>query len=136
MIQDYFLLAINSITHRKLRSWLTVIGIVIGVAAIISIITISRGLENTITEQFEQFGTNRILISAKGFQGPGTASIGLNNDDVDTVKRVSGFKYVVASLFRQTEIKRGKETGFTLISAVPAENYEEFAKDSGLDVQK
>ena len=136
MLSDYFLLAINSISHRKLRSWLTVIGIIIGIAAIISLITISRGLQNTITEQFEQFGTNRILISAKGFQGPGTSSFGLTIKDVDTVKRISGFKYVIASLFRQSEIKHNKEVGFTLISAIPAENYEQFAKDSGLDVVK
>ena len=136
MLSDYFLLAVNSIAHRRLRSWLTVIGIIIGIAAIISLITISRGLQNTITEQFEQFGTNRILISAKGFQGPGTASIGLTIKDVDTIKKISGFKYVIASLFRQTEVRHNKEVGFTLISAIPTENYEEFAKDSGLDVIK
>jgi putative ABC transport system permease protein len=72
MLKDYFFMAINSIRHRKLRSWLTVIGIIIGVAAIISLVTVSRGLESTIEDQFEQFGANRILISPKGFQGPGT----------------------------------------------------------------
>ena len=74
MLIDYFLMAVNSIRHRKLRSWLTLIGIVIGVAAIISLITVSRSLESTIESQFEQFGANRIIISSKGFQGPGTSS--------------------------------------------------------------
>jgi len=136
MLYDYFLLAINNIFHRKLRSWLTIIGIIIGVAAIISLITISRGLENTIKEQFESFGANRILVSAKGFQGPGTASQGLTTKDVDTVKKISGLKYVVPALFRQTEVNHGKETSFTLVGSIPAEDYEKVFGDSGIKVQK
>lgn len=135
MIREYFLLAINSIFHRKLRSWLTIIGIVIGVAAIISLITISRGLENSITSQFEQFGANRILVSAKGFQGPGTASQGLTTKDVDTIKKISGFKYVIPLIIRPSEVKSGKETGFTLIYAIPSENVESYFTDSGIKLQ-
>ncbi len=134
MLIDYFLLAINSIIHRKLRSWLTIIGIVIGVAAIISLITISRGLQYSVEEQFQSFGANRILISSKGFQGPGTVSQGLTTKDVDTIEKISGFKYITPGIFRSTEIKKGKETGFTLITAVPRKNYETFVADSGLKV--
>ena len=136
MLVDYFLMAVNSITHRKLRSWLTVIGIIIGVAAIISLITTSRSLESTIESQFEQFGANRIIISAKGFQGPGTLSQGLTNEDVDTIKKISGFKYVVPGLFRTSEIKRNKETGFTLVWSLPSENFEQFFEDAGIEIQE
>ena len=133
---DYFLLAVNSIRHRKLRSWLTVIGIVIGVAAIISLITISRSLEGTIQQQFETFGANRILISAKGFQGPGTMSNGLTIEDVKTVEKISGFRYVAPGLFRSAEVKYKEENGFTLIGGLPAEDYLQFYADSGIEVQK
>lgn len=136
MIAEYFLLAINSITHRKLRSWLTIIGIVIGVAAIISLMTISRGLENSIQAQFEQFGTNRILISSKGFQGPGTVSEGLTIRDAETLEKISELKYVVPAIFRQTEVKNNKEVGFTLIGAIPAEDYERVFGDSGIEVKQ
>ena len=134
MLLDYFLFAVNSIAHRKLRSWLTVIGIIIGVAAIISLITVSRSLESTIEQQFEQFGANRIIISAKGFQGPGTLSQGLTKEDVETIKKISGFKYVVPGLFRSSEIKHNKETGFTLVGSLPAENFEEFFEDAGINI--
>ena len=136
MLIDYFLLAINSISHRKLRSWLTVIGIIIGVAAIISLITASRSLENTIEQQFEQFGANRILVSAKGFQGPGTLAQGLTNDDVETIEKISGFKYVTTGLFRTAEIKQNKETGFTLVAGIPAEDFEQFFIDAGIELQE
>src|SRR3989344_5273081 len=136
MLADYFLIAVNSIRHRKLRSWLTVIGIVIGVAAIISLVTASRSLESTISQQFEQFGANRILISAKGFQGPGTLSQGLTLDDVKTIENIPGLKYVTPGLFRTAEIKHNKETGFTLIGGLPAEDFEIFFKDAGVELQK
>jgi len=136
MLYDYFLLAVNNILHRKLRSWLTIIGIIIGVAAIISLITISRGLENSIKDQFESFGANRILISAKGFQGPGTNSQGLTIKDVDTVKKVFGIKYVAPALFRQTEVNHNKEVGFTLVGAIPADDYEKVFGDSGIKVKQ
>src|SRR3989344_4557091 len=116
MLIDDFLMAINSIRHRKLRSWLTLIGIVIGVAAIISLMTVSRSLESTIEGQFEQFGANRIIISSKGFQGPGTSSEGLTIKDVETVEKIPGFKYVVPVIFLSTEEKYRKEVGFTLVS--------------------
>jgi len=132
---DYFRMAVNSIRHRKLRSWLTVVGIVIGVAAIISLLTISRSLESTLEQQFEQFGANRILISAKGFQGPGTLSQGLTTEDVRTIEKISGFEYVLPGLFRSAEITYRKEAGFTLIGALPAEHFEEFYADTGVELQ-
>ncbi|MEK6809050.1 MAG: ABC transporter permease, partial [Nanoarchaeota archaeon] len=97
---DYFFMAVNSIRHRKLRSWLTVIGIIIGVAAIISLITMSRSLEETIQQQFETFGANRIFVSGKGFQGPGTQSNGLMEEDVRTIEKISGIEYVAPGIFR------------------------------------
>lgn len=136
MISEYFLLAVNSIIHRKLRSWLTIIGIIIGVAAIISLITISRGLENTIEEQFQQFGTNRILVSPKGFQGPGTVSEGLTTEDVKTIEKIPDIDYVVPVLFRNSEVKYKKEVAFTFISAIPAEHYELFFKDVGIGMEQ
>ena len=129
-------MAINSIRHRKLRSWLTVIGIIIGVAAIISLVAVSRSLESTIESQFEQFGANRILISPKGFQGPGTSSEGLTTQALETVEKISGFKYVIPGLFISTEVRHKDEVEFTLIASVPAENFEEFFLDSGIELQE
>ncbi len=136
MLKDYFLMAVSNIKHRKLRSWLTIIGIIIGVAAILSLITISRSLESTLEAQFEQFGANRILISPKGFQGPGTVSEGLTTNDLETVEHISGFKYVVPWVFVSTEVKYNDEVGFTLINGIPADIFEEFSLDSGAELRE
>ena len=133
---DYLVMAVNSIRHRKLRSWLTVIGIIIGVAAIISLITISRSLQSTLEEQFQTFGANRIFVSGKGFQGPGTQSSGLTKKDVQTVEKISGLDYVSPGLFRGAEVKYGKETSFTIVGGLPAEQYEDFFSDTGVNINE
>ncbi|MBI4151997.1 ABC transporter permease [Candidatus Woesearchaeota archaeon] len=136
MLVEYLNLALRSIRHRKLRSWLTVVGIVIGVAAIISLITISRSLETTIKDQFEQFGANRIMISAKGFQGPGTSSEGLTVEDVETIQKIGGFSYVLPALFRNAEVHFNRGIGFAPITALPTENFKEFYEDTGVGLQE
>ncbi len=45
-------LALNILAHSKLRSWLTIIGIIIGIAAIVSIISISEGAQQTMEARF------------------------------------------------------------------------------------
>ena len=105
MLSDYFSLAVNSILHRKLRSWLTIIGIVIGVAAIIALISLSLGLKSTIEEQFAAFGADRILVAAQGFQGPGSISEGLTDKDVETLDRLGFFKAVSSGSARPGEVE-------------------------------
>lgn len=112
MISDYFILAVNSILHRKLRSWLTIIGIVIGVAAIVALISLSLGLQSTIEEQFEAFGADRILVAAQGFQGPGTSSEGLTDKDSETLEKLGVFETVSSGSARPGEVEFHKEIKF------------------------
>ena len=136
MIQDYFVFAVNNILHRKIRSWLTILGIVIGVAAIIALISVSQGLKGSIEEQFSTFGANRLLISSQGFQGPGTASEGLTEDDVDTLKKLAEFEYVSPALFRTSEIEYANEVKFLSIGSLPAEDYTKAFSDVGIEIEE
>ena len=136
MINDYLHFAVSNILHRKLRSWLTVLGIIIGVAAIIALISVSQGLKGSIEEQFSTFGADRILISAQGFQGPGSASKGLTEKDVDIIKKLSEFKYVSPSVFTTAEVEYSNEVKFTSVQGLPAEDYTEAFKDVGLEIEE
>ena len=61
-------LAMNSLRHRSLRSWLAILGIIIGVASIISLISISVGLNAQIKQNMGGLGANIISISPGGGQ--------------------------------------------------------------------
>ena len=52
MIKDYFVLALRNLTKRKLRSWLTMIGIFIGIAALVALVSLGEGLRGAILGQF------------------------------------------------------------------------------------
>src|SRR3989338_6025745 len=84
MIKEYLKLAITSIKHRKLRTSLTILGIIIGVAAIVSLISISQGLQFSIEEQFQKMGASRIYLAPKGAFGQGTQ--GLTTKDIKTIE--------------------------------------------------
>ncbi|MFH1235009.1 MAG: ABC transporter permease [Candidatus Diapherotrites archaeon] len=71
---DLFRLALNSILHRKLRSWLTLLGIVIGVGAVVAIISMGEGAQASIDQQLSSFGADMITVTAgfsraEGFGG-------------------------------------------------------------------
>ncbi|MAS33128.1 MAG: hypothetical protein CL610_03915 [Anaerolineaceae bacterium] len=64
-IAEAFRIAVNSLTLNRLRAILTVLGVVIGVAAVISIMSLGRGVERYVAEQFEGLGANLLTISSR-----------------------------------------------------------------------
>ncbi len=55
--------ALNMVVHSKLRSWLTILGIVIGVASVIAIVSLGEGMERSMTEQLGDLGGDIITIT-------------------------------------------------------------------------
>src|SRR5574344_3042841 len=90
MKKDYFILAIKSLKHRGVRSWLTLIGIFIGVLAVVSLIGLGDGLKSAVTAQFGIEATNVITVQAGGITigPPGSGvSIPLTTKDMDEIER-------------------------------------------------
>lgn len=71
MIGNAFLLAIRQIWRNPLRSLLTVLGVVIGVAAVITMVTVGNGASQAIKEQIESFGNNQLMLRPGLRLGPG-----------------------------------------------------------------
>lgn len=110
MLKDYLLFGIKSLRHRRLRTWLTIIGIVIGIGSIIALISISQGLENAIVEQFERMGSNRIYIMPEGMlQG---SFVGLTTDDVERLEKMPEIDWVNPYLMSSGEIEFNNEKQF------------------------
>jgi putative ABC transport system permease protein len=65
-------LAVNIIVHSKLRTWLTIIGIVIGIAAVVAIVSIGEGMQQNVESRLGGLGADIITISPGG----GRASAG------------------------------------------------------------
>jgi putative ABC transport system permease protein len=65
-IQDLASIAVDTLRHRSLRSWLAILGIVIGVAAVVTLVAISFGMSDSISSSLNTLGTNIISISPGG----------------------------------------------------------------------
>jgi putative ABC transport system permease protein len=72
-LADIFKLSLNSLTHRGLRSWLTILGIIIGVAAVIAMLSISAGMSQTMKAQMSSFGADVLTVSAGRTRAQGAA---------------------------------------------------------------
>lgn len=70
-IQETVRLATDAIRRNKSRSFLTMLGIIIGVFAVISLVSLGTGLKNYITDQFEVMGTNVVYVMPGSFGGEG-----------------------------------------------------------------
>src|SRR5512143_1577982 len=66
--------ALESLNANKLRSMLTVLGIVIGVAAVIAMLSIGRGASASITSRIESIGTNLVYITPGSTSSSGVRS--------------------------------------------------------------
>jgi len=77
MIKDYMYLSYDSLIHRGLRSWLTIIGIFIGITAVVSLISLGEGLRLTISSQFNFLSTDILTVQASGlnYGPPGRTSV-------------------------------------------------------------
>jgi putative ABC transport system permease protein len=104
---DLFAYSLDNLKHRQLRSWLTVLGIVVGIAAVVTLISISLGLAKSIDDQLSQFGSKTIAVvpgdinkqmSFTGGSGRPPALGKLFTTDVDRIKRIDGVEYISGAI--------------------------------------
>lgn len=90
-------LAIKAIWGKKIRSILTMLGVIIGVFAIVLLTGIGEGVKDEVTGQFESLGSNIIMVMpGTGFgSGPVQGGGSFVVDDYDTIQEVDGIEYVI-----------------------------------------
>ncbi len=121
MIQ-YFKLAVQNNSTRKTRTALTLIGIFIGIAAVVSLISLSEGLETAITEQFLSLGSDKIVIQAAGgvFGPPGSGIVEkLSDDDLKAIQSVNDIDTAFGRLIQQVRLEFNDEIKYTYVVSWP-----------------
>ncbi|OGJ13363.1 hypothetical protein A3K82_00535 [Candidatus Pacearchaeota archaeon RBG_19FT_COMBO_34_9] len=130
MLYDFFILALNNLKRRKLRSWLTVIGIVIGIAAVVGLISIGQGLQEAVNEQFASLGADKITIMGKagGMISPFASEISskpLTERDIEIIREISGVEIVSGLLMKSLEAEFKGEKKNILVYGIEPEEYSE-----------
>jgi putative ABC transport system permease protein len=62
MLKQFLILTLKGIRYRPLRSWLTILGIVIGIMLVIVIFALGDGIQNVVARLLQQFGSDLIII--------------------------------------------------------------------------
>lgn len=124
-INEAIIYSLKNLSKRSLRSWLTIIGMVIGVIAIVVILSISEGFNKDITDQLDAFGADQMFIYPSAdflgsFSGGSSAfsqtSGKLYDEDVEDIRGIPGVKEVARSVYGRASLSfKGKNiTAFIL----------------------
>ncbi|MCX6746753.1 MAG: ABC transporter permease [Candidatus Pacearchaeota archaeon] len=129
-MKDHFLLAFSNLKRRGLRSWLTMIGIFIGIAAVVGLISLGQGLQGAINKQFEQLGKDKIIIQSKTMGPPGTATgkLILTTKDLNAIESVRGVERVVGILMKSSVIEFKDETKINFIIGINPKDAQIFSE--------
>ena len=93
--------AINAIWVNKMRSLLTMLGIIIGVSSVIAVVALGQGSQAVIGQEFEQLGVKRVFI-ATNWNEDLTNKDYLNHADVDAIRRA--FQKEISALSPQSQV--------------------------------
>ncbi|PIN73708.1 hypothetical protein COV20_05805 [Candidatus Woesearchaeota archaeon CG10_big_fil_rev_8_21_14_0_10_45_16] len=122
MIKDYVRLAYRGVKQRKIRSWLTMLGIFIGIAAVVALISLSQGLKVAIEQQFVNLGTDKLVVQSAEttFGPPGTGVVNpLTEHDKRAISRANGVDLAVGRLIRSVKLEFKDEILFNFVVTIP-----------------
>lgn len=122
---DYIKQAASSLFSHKMRTLLSMLGILIGVASVISMISIGEGAKASIQEELKNLGTNMLTVRA-GRRRAGGVSLAqgagsrLSIEDAEAFKKLPGVKSVSPIVSSNAQVIYGAKNSNTLISGVTA----------------
>ncbi|MEK6825632.1 MAG: ABC transporter permease [Nanoarchaeota archaeon] len=119
---DTFKLALSNLKHRGIRSWLTLLGIIIGIAAVIALLSLGQGLQNAIRGQFSGISADRLVLTnaETTFGPPGSTAVNkLTEHDQKLVEQVPNVVSTIPRLIRVTAVEYNRERKFIFTGSLP-----------------
>lgn len=123
---DIFSYALGAIKLRKLRAGLTTLGVVIGIAAIVALLSVTQGLQAAITSQLQRgLATDTLVVSAGGGFGGGNSRFSLLVNDTNIIDNIQNVTASLAVIQRVGYIKCGEQAIRVTIVGVNFAAYKE-----------
>src|SRR5436190_11761081 len=113
-----FRIAFKALGRNKMRTGLTMLGMIIGVSAVITLVAMGNGAQSVIEDQIKGAGTNMITVNAGNFSSGGVrmgsgASSTLTAEDAQAVRNeLPGAQYLAAGISMQTQVVAGNQNWF------------------------
>ena len=119
-------IALKALNRNKMRTMLTMLGMIIGVGAVITMVAIGKGAQQTIEDQVKAAGTNMITINSGNFsmgavrQGSGM-STSLTKEDAEALRGLPGVQYVAAGVNSRAQLIAGNQNWSSQIQGTDVE---------------
>ena len=119
-------IALKALNRNKMRTMLTMLGMIIGVGAVITMVALGKGAQSTIEEQVKAAGTNLITVMAGNFtqggvrQGGGMSTT-LTVEDAESLRQLPGVQYLSAAVNSRAQIVAGNQNWSTQIQGTDVE---------------
>ncbi|XOA42962.1 MAG: ABC transporter permease [Candidatus Nealsonbacteria bacterium] len=123
-IKEHIKIAIGSLRTRPLRSWLTMIGVIIGVFLIMSLLSLSEGIKTAVMQQLRMMGKDLIMIMPGELTDIMTTFAGgleLADDDIKAIKKAEGVDVVIPMTYRGEAMRYQGEKRTVLLCGIPLE---------------
>ena len=113
-------IALKALNRNKLRTILTMLGMIIGVGAVITMVALGTGARTTIEERVKSAGTNMIMVNAGNFSQGGVRmgqgnSTTLTAEDANAIKQIPGVQYAAAGANTRGQIIAGNQNWSTQV---------------------
>lgn len=117
--------SIRNLTHRRLRSFLTVLSILIGITAIFALVSFGLGINEYINDLAQESGIDKLYIQAKGTGAPGTDSnFYISEADIDYVSKINGVNEITGLYMKAAEIEYRGEVYYNFLTGLDPDKLE------------
>jgi len=122
-MKEYFVLASKNLRKREIRSALTLLGIFVGIAAVVSLISLGNTLKATINSQFDNISPDIISVQAGGISGVGAPGIGVSNplteSDAEAIERIGSVEFAVSRNIETIMAEFNDKVSFLSVGSLP-----------------
>jgi len=119
-----FRIALKALARNKMRTALTMLGMIIGVSAVIAVVALGRGAQQRIEDSIKAGGTNLVTVTAgnattAGVRGGAGVASNLTLDDVEAIKNeVGGVQYITPMVASRVQVIAGNQNWQTQVQGV------------------
>ncbi len=132
-MEDFLRIAWRNLSYHKARTALTLVGVIIGIAAVVALISLGNGLTAAVEDQLNSLGADKIIISPEtgsSFGGPPTGpAVALTDKEVKVVEKVKGIEAAVPLLFKSLPVEYDDKTAQLSLLGFPTEDAVVFFQD-------
>tara|TARA_B100000315_G_scaffold260629_1_gene323532 strand:+ start:1135 stop:2331 length:1197 start_codon:yes stop_codon:yes gene_type:complete len=126
---EYLKYSLKNMAQRKVRTFLTLLGIVIGVSVIVSMVSIGDGMQASVEQQLNKMGGDKIQIFSGGGPsivqtGPPTEAASFNEKELAAIKKITGVKQAVPEFWKGATLDYMNEKQEAMIIADTTEGIE------------